>query len=163
MSSDPAPSPLPPAAAPPAAQGEAAPWPIAPAAPRRRHLTTGWRWVLACGWGTVMAGFGVMANTGFLLGNPPFWIDVPVVPFVLPVAVLVALAVDWRWALALSFVAVVGSFTVAGVDVADAYSIGLGELAFAVVALLVTVAATAGRVPTQDASRSTKSAALRTP
>src|SRR6476619_4631225 len=72
----------------------------------RRTLTTGWRWVLACGWGTVMAGIGVVANTGFLLGDPPFWTGngLAVLPFLAPVLVLVALAADWRYEIALSFV-----------------------------------------------------------
>src|SRR5436305_5469 len=68
-------------------------------AARRRTLTSGWRWVLACGWGTVMAGIGVIANTGFILGDPPFWTGngLAVLPFVAPVVVLVALAADWRY------------------------------------------------------------------
>ena len=61
----------------------------APAA-HRRTLTTGWRWVLACAWGIVMAGIGVVANTGFLLGDPPFWTGngLAVLPFLAPVLVL---------------------------------------------------------------------------
>ena len=58
---------------------------VAPAAvARQRTLTPGWRWVLACGWGTVMAGIGVVANTGFILGDPPFWTGngLAVLPFV---------------------------------------------------------------------------------
>src|SRR6185503_11694492 len=79
----------------------------APAA-HRRTLTTGWRWVLACGWGTVMAGIGVVANTGFILGDPPFWTGngLAVLPFLAPVLVLIALAADWRYEIQVSFFAV---------------------------------------------------------
>jgi len=122
------------------------------AVPRHRTLTQGWRWVLACGWGTVVAGIGVVANTGFILGDPPFWTGngLAVLPFVLPALVLVALAGDWRYTIPLSFVAVGGTVAVGVVDLFHARPMGLGELLFALVALLVTVASTAGRVPHPD-------------
>jgi hypothetical protein len=125
----------------------------APAAPhRRRTLTQGWRWVLACGWGTVMAGIGVVANTGFVLGDPPFWTGngLAVLPFVLPVLVLVALAGDWRYTIHLSFAAVAATAVIGLIDVFHARPMGLGELVFAFVGLLVTVAAMAGLVPHRD-------------
>jgi len=116
---------------------------------RRRTLTTGWRWVLACGWGTVMAGIGVVANTGFLLGDPPFWTGngLAVLPFLAPVLVLVALAADWRYEIALSFVAVGATAAIGLVDLVHARPMGYGELIFALVGLLVTIAAMAGLVP----------------
>ena len=116
---------------------------------RRRTLTTGWRWVLACGWGMVMAGIGVVANTGFLLGDPPFWTGngLAVLPFIAPVLVLVALAADWRYEIALSFAAVAATAGIAVVDLVHARPMGYGELIFAVVGLLVTIAAMAGLVP----------------
>jgi hypothetical protein len=116
---------------------------------RRRTLTPGWRWVLACGWGTVMAGIGVVANTGFVLGDPPFWTSsgLAVVPFVVPVLVLVALAGDWRYTIPLSFAAVASTMVVAVIDLFGARPMGLGELIFAVVGLLVTISAMAGLVP----------------
>ena len=121
---------------------------------RRRTLTTGWRWVLACGWGTVMAGIGVVANTGFILGDPPFWTGngLAVLPFVAPVLVLVALAADWRYEIPLSFLAVAATFAIGLADVFRARPMGLGELLFAVVALLITVAAMAGLVPHEPAA-----------
>jgi hypothetical protein len=120
-----------------------------PPVPRRRTLTQGWRWVLACGWGTVMAGIGVVANTGFILGDPPFWTGngLAVVPFVLPALVLVALAGDWRYTIPLSFAAVASTVAIGVIDLFHARPMGLGELLFAAVALLVTLAALAGRVP----------------
>jgi hypothetical protein len=116
---------------------------------RRQTLTTGWRWVLACGWGTVMAGIGVVANTGFILGDPPFWTGngLAVLPFVAPVLVLVALVADWRYEIQLSFVAVGATFVIALIDLFHARPMGYGELIFAFVALLVTIAAMAGLVP----------------
>ncbi len=118
-------------------------------ATHRRTLTTGWRWVLACGWGMVMAGIGVVANTGFLLGDPPFWTGngLAVLPFVVPVLVLVALAADWRYEIALAFVAVAATAAIGVVDLFHAPPMGYGELIFALVGLLVTIAAMAGLVP----------------
>jgi hypothetical protein len=116
---------------------------------RRQTLTTGWRWVLACGWGTVMAGIGVVANTGFILGDPPFWTGngLAVLPFVAPVLVLVALVADWRYEIQLSFVAVAITFVIGLIDLFHARPMGYGELILAFVALLVTIAAMAGLVP----------------
>jgi hypothetical protein len=94
-----------------------------------------------------MAGIGTIANTAFQLGNPPFWLGWIVIPFALPVAVELALVVDWRWTLELSLVAVVATVVIALVDLGSARAAGLGELAFAVVGLLVTLAAYAGKVP----------------
>jgi hypothetical protein len=152
----PLPPPVPGAALPPPAPTSPAPVPSpevmrfagAPVA-RRRTLTTGWRWVLACGWGTVMAGIGVVANTGFLLGDPPFWTGngLAVLPFLAPVLVLVALAADWRYEIALSFVAVAATAGIAVADLFHARPMGYGELIFAVVGLLMTFAAMAGLVP----------------
>ena len=121
---------------------------------RRRTLTTGWRWVLACGWGTVMAGIGVVANTGFILGDPPFWTGtgLAVLPFVLPVLVLVALAADWRYTIPLSFAAVAATAVIGIIDLFYAFPMGLGELIFAFVGLLVTISAMAGLVPHDDAA-----------
>jgi hypothetical protein len=124
--------------------------PVAPA--RRRTLTSGWRWVLACGWGTVMAGIGVVANTGFILGDPPFWTGngLAVLPFVLPVLVLIALAGDWRYTIPLSFAAVAGTALIGFVDLFHARPMGYGELVFAFVGLLITLSAMAGLVPHPD-------------
>ncbi len=140
-----APLPPPPLASPSA---EAIEYAGAPPA-HRRTLTAGWRWVLACGWGTVMAGIGVVANTGFLLGDPPFWTGngLAVLPFLAPVLVLIALAADWRYEIALSFAAVAATAAIGLVDLFHATPMGIGELLFALVALLVTVSAMAGLVP----------------
>jgi hypothetical protein len=121
----------------------------APAVPRQRTLTQGWRWVLACGWGTVIAGIGVVANTGFILGDPPFWTGngLAVLPFVLPALVLVALAGDWRYTIPLSFAAVASTAIIGVIDLFHAPPMGYGELLFAGVGLLVTLAAMAGLVP----------------
>jgi len=127
---------------------EAMPFAGAPSS-HRRTLTTGWRWVLAGGWGMVMAGIGVVANTGFLLGDPPFWTGngLAVLPFLAPVLVLVALAADWRYEIPLSFVAVAATAAIGIADLFHATPMGYGELIFAVVGLLVTLAAMAGLVP----------------
>jgi hypothetical protein len=73
-----------------------------------------------------------------------------VLPFLLPVLVLVALAGDWRYTIPLSFAAVAATAVIAVVDVFHARPMGLGELLFAFVGLLVTVAAMAGLVPHHD-------------
>jgi hypothetical protein len=116
---------------------------------RRRTLTTGWRWVLACGWGTVMAGIGIVANTGFILGDPPFWTGngLAVLPFVVPVLVLVALAADWRYEIVLSFAAAGATALIGVIDLFGATPMGIGELLFAFVGVLITVSAMAGLVP----------------
>ena len=144
----PTPAPLPPPPAAPMPSPEAMPFAGAPSS-HRRTLTTGWRWVLAGGWGMVMAGIGVVANTGFLLGDPPFWTGngLAVLPFLAPVLVLVALAADWRYEIPLSFVAVAATAAIGIADLFHATPMGYGELIFAVVGLLVTLAALAGLVP----------------
>ena len=121
--------------------------PTPPTKVRTRTLTTGWRWVLAGGWGTVMAGIGMLANTGFLTGSPPFWLDWALIPFALPVAVLIALAVDWSHTIALSFVAVGGHGGDRPHRPARRLGDGRRRAAVRAVALLVTVSAMAGRVP----------------
>jgi hypothetical protein len=141
--------PVPPAALPPPTPTPAATEFTGAPAVHRRTMTTGWRWVLACGWGTVMAGIGVVANTGFLLGDPPFWTGngLAVLPFLAPVLVLVALAADWRYEIPLSFVAVAATTAIAVADLFHARPMGYGELIFAFVGLLMTFAAMAGLVP----------------
>jgi hypothetical protein len=126
---------------------EAAAPPVAVSRPRT--LTQGWRWVLAAGWATVMAGIGVVANTGFILGDPPFWAGngLAVLPFIMPALVLVALAGDWRYTIPLSFAAVASTAIIGVIDLSHARPMGYGELLFALVGLLVTLAALAGRVP----------------
>ena len=61
--------------------------------------------------------------------------------------VLVALAADWRYEIALSFGAVAATAAIGLVDLFHARPMGYGELIFALVALLITIAAMAGLVP----------------
>src|SRR5215218_8599120 len=83
----------------------------------RRTLSASWSWTLASGWAMVMACIGLVANTGQLLGGPPFWLPLVVPPFVMPGLVLAALAVDWRHSWRLSWVAVGVLAALAVVDV----------------------------------------------
>jgi hypothetical protein len=147
---DPAPSLLPPPNAGPPADQAARP----PARPRT--LTNGWRLTLALGWAGILAALGLIANTGFILGSEPFWFSVPVLPFLLPVVVLAALAYDWRHTLLLSLVAAISLSVVAIVDLFHARAMGMAEAFLAFSALALTFAGLAGRVrdepSTADAS-----------
>jgi hypothetical protein len=143
---EPAPSPLsPPSALPPRDH-------IAPPPARPRTLTNGWRLTLALGWAGILAALGLIANTGFILGSEPFWFSIPVLPFLLPVAVLAALAYDWRHTLLLSFVAAISLSVVAIVDIFHARAMGVAEAFLAFSALALTFAGLAGRVRDEPAT-----------
>ena len=81
-----------------------------------------------------------------------FWTGngLAVLPFVAPVLVLVALVADWRYEIQLSFVAVGTTFVIGLIDLLHSPPMGYGELIFAFVGLLVTIAAMAGLVPHDD-------------
>jgi hypothetical protein len=102
--------------------------------------------VLALGWLGIMSALGLVANTGDIIGTPPLWYPLRIVPFVLPVATLLALAYDWRHTLRLSFAAAVVLGVTALVDAFYAPAMAAAEAVLTVAALLVTWAAAAGRV-----------------
>lgn len=123
--------------------GSALPPPIA--ASEGSRLTPSWRWALAGLWLLVMVGVGMVADVGVSLGNEPFWLSTYVLPFLVPVATLVALVRDWRHTLALSFASAGVLAVIAAVDLADSPGIAAAELVLAAVAALGTAAAAAAR------------------
>lgn len=114
-------------------------------------LSPAWRVALAIGWLAVMAAVAAFANSGFLVSSSPFWLDIPglqVLPFLVPVAAVLALLRDWRFALLVSLAGAVGLAVVGGLDVAiGSAPVGKGELVLAANAALLTLAGLAGRLP----------------
>lgn len=116
-----------------------------------RHITPAWRIALVIGWLAVMAGVASFANSGFLVASSPFWIDWPllsILPFVIPVAAVLALLRDWRHSLLASLAGALSLAVVAVIDIgAGSRPVGKGELALAAAGVLLTVAGMAGRIP----------------
>jgi hypothetical protein len=109
-------------------------------------LQVGWRWVLAGGWGAVVAALGLVADTGETLGTGPWWLPVLVPPFVLPLLTLIAIARDWRSTLLLSWLATAFLAVSALVDLArGAPAMALAQGVLAVAAAAFTGAAMSGR------------------
>jgi hypothetical protein len=135
--------PLPPPPPPPGASQQAA------ATVRPRHLTPGWRLTLGLVWAGVLSAIGLVANAGDIIGSPPMWLGVPVLPFVLPLATLVLLVIDSRFSLVASAAAALALGVLALLDLDDAPAMALMHGVLAVAAALATIAARAGRVRDQ--------------
>jgi hypothetical protein len=142
-------SPLPP----PAVPTEGAPAPqVSSADGSEPYLQTGWRWVLAAGWGGVVGALGLVADTGEQLGTAPWWLPVLVPPFVLPVLTLIAVARDWRSTLLLSWLATAFLGLSALIDLArGAPAMALAQAVLTVAAAAFTLAATSGRTKAPSA------------
>jgi hypothetical protein len=125
-------------------------WSYAGPAPVR-HLTPGWRGALVIGWLALMAGVASFPNSGFLVSASPFWLDVPflpVLPFIVPVVAVFTLLRDWRYALLASLAGAISLAVVGVIDIGfGSRPVGVGEVALAIGAVLLTVAGLAGRVP----------------
>lgn len=111
------------------------------------RLSGAWRWTLGLGWCVVLGGLGALAQAAYLVDADPWWLAVKPLPFALPVAVLLALVSDGRWALPLS---VAGALLIGVLAVVDAVSgnpvVALGEAVCAVSAGVLTLGASLGRV-----------------
>ncbi len=121
--------------------------PIEPSGALVGRLNGAWRWTLGLGWCIVLAGLGALAQAAFLVDADPWWLSFKPLPFALPVAVLLALVSDARWALPLSLGGALVLGVLAAVDAIDGNpAVALGGAVCAASALLLTVAAILGRV-----------------
>jgi len=123
------------------------PLPPPPPVLRRRNLTNGWRWTLALGWGGVIVGLMILYyNAVEVVGQHIVWLNLQVVPVILPAIVIIAVGLDWRATLPLSALAT-GSVAILGVlDLSRGHHVvGVGELALAGSGLCITLASLAGR------------------
>ncbi len=105
-----------------------------------------WRWVLGVSWGAVCAGFGALIDLSDYLGKLPAWWEWRWAVAALPLATIVVVLLDRGGAIALSLASTVLVATLAVVDlVAERIGVAAVEGVLALAALLVTVAALAGR------------------
>lgn len=112
------------------------------------RLGGGWRWTLGLGWCVVLGGLGALAQAAFLVDADPWWLVVRPLPFALPVAVLLALVSDSRWALPLSGAAAAVLAVLAIVDAAGGNPVvAVAEAVCALSGILLTLAAVLGRDP----------------
>lgn len=111
------------------------------------RLTGAWRWTLGLGWCVVLGGLGALAQAAYLVDADPWWLAVKPLPFALPVAVLLALVSDGRWALPLS---ATGAAVIGVLAVVDAVRgnpvVAIGEAVCAASGAVLTLAAALGRV-----------------
>jgi hypothetical protein len=122
---------------------------------RAGQLTPLWSLIVAVGWGVVMATFIVLGAASTKIGKPTWWVGDAVdfaptvtwfVPFLLPALALSAAATNIKGSLLISLIAAVGLGVVGGFDVGRSPGIATAELAVAGAALLMTFAATGGRL-----------------
>jgi hypothetical protein len=122
-------------------------------APRPGELTAGWRTVFGLGWAGVVLGYAAVWKSGRTLGLSPWWLGPPaepnlfvvqLLPFVLPVALVVASLRGVRW---LPWAGLAAGAVAIGVGLADVgrfRGIAAVELAVAAVGVLVSAASFAG-------------------
>jgi hypothetical protein len=122
---------------------------------RPGQLTPAWRVVLCLGWMSVVLAFAAVWKSGRTLGLAPWWlgpsgdphnIAVNLIPFVLPLAMVVGALRNMR---SLPYAGIVAALGVAGVAAGDAgrfSGIAVVELAVATAGLLVSVASLAGLI-----------------
>jgi hypothetical protein len=118
-----------------------------------RALTPGWRLVMVAGWAMIMACVGLVANTGFILGTPPFWLPTYVTPFLLPAAALLLAAADRRPAIGMSWVASAALAVIGVVDLFVAPAMGICEIILAGLGALLTLCVRTGRVVPVDSAK----------
>ena len=117
------------------------------------ELTPAWRVVFCIGWIGVVLVFAAVWKSGRTLGLAPWWLGpsgdphsvvVNLIPFVLPIAAVVASFRKVRHLPFVGIVAAAGTAAVALVDLGRFDGIGAVELAAAAAGLLVSVASFAG-------------------
>lgn len=137
-----------------------APHPIASARTSPGHLRpgdvlVGWRWVLALGWTGIIGCLMIVAGAGEVTGRAVWWFGadsdrrsllVMVLPFVLPVAVVVMASQGARYVVEVSALATISTAVTAWLDRDDAPGAAAITALIAAAGLLLTLAALAGRV-----------------
>jgi hypothetical protein len=112
----------------------------------RARLLPAWRWILGVAWGALCAGFGALIDLSDYLGKLPAWWEWRWAVAALPVATIVVVVLDRGGAIALSLASTVLIAALAVVDLlAERTGVAVVEGSLAVAALLVTIAALAGR------------------
>ena len=116
---------------------------------RPGQLTRGWQWVAILGWAVVVYGISAAGQGGDQLGKRPWWLHgfLAPVPFLLPLAAGIAAIINWRRSTTVGLLAVVSTAAVAIADRTASPGVAAAEGAIALVGLLTTLAASAGRVP----------------
>jgi hypothetical protein len=145
---------LPPPTAPPA------PSPVAPAAYepeplRPGQLTPGWKMVLVCGWVGVILGFAAVWKSSWTLGFSTWWlgpeseprfVGLLILPFVLPLAMVVLALANVRYAAFAGIVAALVTAAIGWGDIGRQDKFAAVELALAGAGFLISVACLAGLV-----------------
>ena len=116
---------------------------------RPGQLTRGWQWIAIIGWAVVVYGISAAGQGGDQLGKRPWWLHgllVPI-PFVLPLAAGITAIANWRNSTVVGLFAVASTAAVAIADRTASPGVAAAEGVIALVGLLTTLAASAGRVP----------------
>ncbi len=116
---------------------------------RPGQLTRRWQWIAIIGWAVVVYGISAAGQGGDQLGKRPWWLDgllVPI-PFLLPLAAGITAIINWRWSTVVGLLAVASTALVAVADRTASPGVAAAEGVIALVGLLTTLAASAGRVP----------------
>ncbi len=116
---------------------------------RPGQLTRGWQTIAVIGWAVVVYGISAAGQGGDQLGKRPWWLHgflVPI-PFLLPLAAGIAAIINWRWSTVVGLLAVASTSVVAFADRTASPGVAAVEGVIALVGLLTTLAASAGRVP----------------
>jgi hypothetical protein len=135
----------------------------APTALRPGDVVMGWRWVLAIGWVGIIGCLMIVAGAGEVTGRAVWWFGpdterqsmlLMVLPFVLPVAVVVMASQGARYVVEVSALATVSVAVTAWIDRDDAPGAAAITALVALAGLLVTLAALAGRARRAPGRRS---------
>ena len=119
------------------------------------QLTPGWKLVLVCGWVGVILGLAAVWKSSWTLGFSTWWlgpqadprfVGLLILPFVLPILVVVLGLMNVRYAAFAGIAAAVGTALIGWGDVGRQDKFAAVELALAGAGLLVSVACLAGMV-----------------
>jgi hypothetical protein len=122
---------------------------------RPGHLTAGWRNIIGIGWVGVLIGWAAVWKSSWTLGFSTWWLGpqsdsrfplILVLPFILPIIVVVAALRHLRYLPYIGFVAAAGAALIAWGDVGRQNRFAIVEFALAGGGLLVSVASLAGMV-----------------
>jgi hypothetical protein len=129
--------------------GGGAPFSSAPVHGRPGQLTTGWRWVLVLGWGSIVIGLMAVGGAGDVLGKRPWWLDGAWIGVAVVVRALARVAgyMNTRSAIWVGLAGVASLAVTAIIDRSDSPGVAAATGVLALIGLLVTVSSTAGRIP----------------
>lgn len=122
-------------------------------------LTLGWRWAVGVSWAAIMCSIIIVAGAAEVINRSVWWIGnrgdrslviVALVPFVIPIAVVVASARSSRFVVQWSFAASVSTLLVAWGDRNGSPSAAVVTAALGVAGLCVSLAAMSARGTTRD-------------